>query len=223
MNKKVWLCLLYGGCFFLFCMMLYFCITSAKYFIELSASRERKRQTLHFSKEENQYSAIIPVYSNDVYYLNWYPKMVLNTEINNISKRNNGFSQEGTDVAMSGAGRLSQQYHLRKANNENLSHSQTKKNLEEKAGKCIFVNSKGIVKIKELHNLKNFTFTLGPMTEGNNIIKIYFPPDYDMISDLTCDVIFSETSNIATPWIWLVKAILSALLLIVLIFILIRG
>ena len=219
MNRKILLGLLYGGCFFLFCMMLYFCIISVKHFMKFSDSRERKRQTLHFSKEKNQYSAIIQVYPDDVYYLNWYPKMVLNTKINDIGKRDKDSSQKGTDVSMSRPESLSQKDHLREANNGKLSHSPIKENLEGEKGKCIFINSKGFVKTEEIQNVKNFTFTVGPVTEGSNIIKLSFPPDYDRIPDLTCDIIFSETSNSATPWIWLAKAMVSALLFIALTFI----
>ena len=109
--------------------------------------------------------------------------------------------------------------HLSKVNGSNLLHPQGKKGT---VGKCIFTNSKGVVKIKELNNTINNTFTVGPVTEGVNVIKLYFEPDYDVISDLTCEIIFSETSNIATPWIWLMKAIFSTLLFVIFSFILIR-
>lgn len=198
MRRRAWFSLLCGGCFFLFCMTFYFSLVSIKYFLERSSSIEKKKQTLYFSSKEDHYSVLIQVHRTDLYYLNWYPKIVLKTKLD--------FSNEP-------------KIHLSKVNGSKLLHRQGK---EETVGKCIFTNSKGVVKIKELNNTINNTFTVGPVTEGVNVIKLYFEPDYDVISDLTCEIIFSETSNIATPWIWLMKAIFSTLLFVIFSFILIR-
>ncbi|MDD2404109.1 MAG: hypothetical protein PHI56_06170 [Victivallaceae bacterium] len=76
----------------------------------------------------------------------------------------------------------------------------------------VFTNSKGNIKKTTLNLSHNLSFKLGePLTLGDNIVELYFEPEVDNNIKLVANLIFAETSNIATPWMGLIKAILSIL------------
>ena len=84
--------------------------------------------------------------------------------------------------------------------------------LNSKNVKCIFTNSKGNREERTFTITQNLAFTVGPLTEGDNFVELCF--ESDCIDDLkmTASMIYHETSNNALPWVYLIQAIISALL-----------
>lgn len=163
----------------LFVLSIYFSIISAGYFVNLSATRDRAKRIISFDREKNKHIAVITILRDDLYYLNWYPKVILDARF--------------------------------------------KKHLKDKTCICVFTDSKGNIKKTTLSLSNNLTFKFGqPLLQGDNVVELYFEPDVDNNLKLVGNLIFTETSNVATPWIWFIKTILSILFFFIVLVFLVR-